>query len=168
MKEEKTSFNDLSYIDQNSGNYQQFIDNIKKGNFVLPYCCYCKKNIWPPVEYCNKCFNKVELINLENEKGKLIDIFHSYMNIEKKKKGNTNKDVTYVDTIVLVEFNGVKLLGSVDMKKYDDPYRTNLTKKTNMTKFEKKSQDSKIIYVKIKKCGFSGNKIFYEFKLVKK
>ncbi len=84
------------------------------------------------------------------------------------KKVNSNKDVTYVDTIVLVEFNGVKLLGSVDIKKYDDPYRKNLTKKTNMTEFGKKSQDSQIIYVKIKKCGFSGNKIFYEFKPAKK
>jgi hypothetical protein len=43
MKVDKTSFNDQSYIDQNSGNYQQFIANIKKGNFVLPYCRYCKK-----------------------------------------------------------------------------------------------------------------------------
>lgn len=165
---EKTTFNDRSYIDQNSGNYEQFIDNIKKGNFVLPYCSYCKKNIWPPVDYCITCFNELELINLENEKGKLIDIFHSYMNIEKMKKRNSNSDITYVDIMVLVEFNGVKLLGSIDVKKYDDRYRTNLTEKTKVTKFKKNSQDSKITYVKIKKCGFSCNKIFYKFKPVKK
>lgn len=169
MKVDKTSFNDQSYINQNSGNYQQFIDNIKKGNFVLPYCCYCKKNIWPPVDYCITCFNELELINLENEKGKLIDIFHSYMNVEKKMiEENSNSDITNEDTIALVEFNGVKLLGSIDIKKYDDRYRTNLTEKTKVTKFKKNSQDSKITYVKIKKCGFSCNKIFYKFKPVKK
>ena len=169
MKVDKTSFNDQSYIDENSGNYQQFIANIKKGNFVLPYCRYCKKNIWPPVDYCIKCFNKLELINLQNEKGKLIDIFHSYMNIEKKMiKENSNSDITNEDVIALVEFNGVKLLGSIDIKKRDDPFRTNVTKKTNMTKCEEKSQDSQITYVKIKKCGFSCDKIFYKFKPVKK
>jgi hypothetical protein len=90
------------------------------------------------------------------------------MNRERLIDENSNSDITNEDIIALVEFNGVKLLGSIDIKKCVDPYRTNVTKKTNMTKCEKKSRDSQTIYVKIKKCGFSGNKIFYEFKPVKK
>jgi hypothetical protein len=83
-------------------------------------------------------------------------------------KENSNSDITNEDIIALVEFDGVKPLGSIDIKKRDDPFRTNVTKKTNMTKCEEKSQDSRITYVKIKKCGFSCDKIFYKFKPVKK
>lgn len=34
---------------------------IKKGHFVVGQCTKCKKVVWPPSDFCNKCFGEVSI-----------------------------------------------------------------------------------------------------------
>lgn len=36
-----------------------FDSELKKGNFVVAECIDCQKIVWPPSEFCNKCFKEV-------------------------------------------------------------------------------------------------------------
>jgi len=143
-----------------SSNYETFIKFMRKGKFMIPYCKTCKKNIWPPTDYCTICFNLLELIDLKQQDGKLIDIFHSFVG-KKEIKPNESK-TRGVDIIGLVDFNGVKLLGSINKSTYN--YFNNLKKyqNPNATGFFDYSQ----VRVKLQKCGILENSLFYKFKLV--
>ncbi|HEU5172340.1 MAG TPA: hypothetical protein VFT83_02335 [Nitrososphaeraceae archaeon] len=124
-------------------NYINFIENIQRGNFVLPYCRRCKKNIWPPSDNCRLCLGTLSLENCNNKIGKILEIFVSKMM-------NINND--YKNRLmVLVDINEVILLGSLSV---------------DLEKPEKASFKGNL--VKIKKCGFINNKIFYEFEILNK
>ena len=124
-------------------NYINFIENIQRGNFVLPYCRRCKKNIWPPSDNCRLCLGTLSLENCNNKIGKILEIFVSkMMNIN-----NDNKN----RLMILVDINEVILLGSLSVDR-EKPEKANF--KGNL--------------VKIKKCGFINNKIFYEFEILNK
>ena len=45
---------------------------LEKGNFVIGECSKCKKNIWPPSEFCNSCFGDV-IIKQGSFEGKIIE-----------------------------------------------------------------------------------------------
>lgn len=49
-----------------------FESELSKGKFYIPECSVCKKNIWPPVEFCNQCFGIVSLKKGDFE-GKIIE-----------------------------------------------------------------------------------------------
>ncbi len=49
-----------------------FEDKLSKGQFYIPECLACKKIIWPPSEYCDKCNRKTSLKKEEFE-GKIIE-----------------------------------------------------------------------------------------------
>ena len=119
--------------------YQKFIENIKRGNFVLPYCRRCKKNSWPPSDNCRLCLGMLSLKDCNNKNGKILEIFVSKI---------MNNDNTLM---VLVDINEVILLGSLSID-------------------TKKQEKSSLIdnLVRIKKCGFIDNKIFYEFEILNK
>jgi hypothetical protein len=122
-------------------NYINFIENIQRGNFVLPYCRRCKKNIWPPSDNCRLCLGTLSLENCNNKIGKILEIFVSKMM-------NINND--YKNRLmILVDINEVILLGSLSV---------------DLEKPEKASFKGNL--VKIKKCGFINNKIFYEFEIL--
>jgi len=36
-----------------------FEEELKKGKFVCGECQNCKKLVWPPSNYCNRCFKQV-------------------------------------------------------------------------------------------------------------
>ena len=121
-------------------NYLTFIENIRKGNFVLPYCKKCKKNIWPPADICRLCLGLLSIENSNNKIGQILEIF--VPNILKY----NNKNIL----MILVEINQLILLGSVSFDQ-DTIERINFKHKL----------------VRIKKCGFIDKKIFYEFELCK-
>lgn len=121
-------------------NYLTFIENIRKGNFVLPYCKKCKKNTWPPADICRLCLGVLSIENSNNKIGQILEIF--VPNILKY----NNKNIL----MILVEINQLILLGSVSFDQ-DTIERFNLKHKL----------------VRIKKCGFIDKKIFYEFELCK-
>ncbi len=124
-------------------NYINFIENIQRGNFVLPYCRRCKKNIWPPSDNCRLCLGTLSLENCNNKIGKILEIFVSKMM-------NINND--YKNRLmILVDINEVILIGSLSV---------------DLEKPEKASFKGNL--VKIKKCGFINNKIFYEFEILNK
>ncbi|HET8856237.1 MAG TPA: hypothetical protein VFM28_01795 [Nitrososphaeraceae archaeon] len=124
-------------------NYINFIENIQRGNFVLPYCRRCKKNIWPPSDNCRLCLGTLSLENCNNKIGKILEIFVSKMM-------NINNDYKN-KLMILVDINEVILLGSLSV---------------DLEKPEKASFKGNL--VKIKKCGFINNKIFYEFEILNK
>ena len=37
----------------------RFEQELKNGNFVCSECLKCQNLVWPPSEYCNKCFGNV-------------------------------------------------------------------------------------------------------------
>lgn len=121
-------------------NYISFIKNIERGNFVLPYCKRCKKNIWPPSDICRLCLANLSIENCNKKIGKILEIFVS-------KISNKNTDDILM---ILVEIHEVILLGSLSVDH-------NIIKRINL----------KENLVRIKKCGFIDNKIFYEFELCK-
>jgi len=49
-----------------------FESELSKGNFCIPECIKCKKTIWPPSEFCDRCNGKVSLKSGEFE-GKIIE-----------------------------------------------------------------------------------------------
>lgn len=58
----------------------RFKAEIEKGNFVIGECADCKTIVWPPSDYCNKCFANVKW-RTSSQIGKLIEF---------SKKDNTN------------------------------------------------------------------------------
>ena len=49
-----------------------FESALKNGQFCIPFCSSCKRNIWPATEFCNQCFRKTSL-HKENFEGKIIE-----------------------------------------------------------------------------------------------
>ena len=37
---------------------KKFLDEIKKGNFVISKCKNCNVVVWPPSEFCNQCLSQ--------------------------------------------------------------------------------------------------------------
>lgn len=125
-------------------NYTSFIENIERGDFVLPYCKRCKKNIWPPSDNCRVCLANLSIENCNKKIGKILEIFVS--KISNSNNDNINDDIL----MILVEIHEVILLGSLSVDH-------NIIERINL----------KENLVRIKKCGFIDNKIFYEFELCK-
>ena len=121
-------------------NYTSFIENIERGNFVLPYCKRCKKNIWPPSDNCRLCLANLSIENCNKKTGKILEILVSKITI------NNNNNIL----MILVDIHEVILLGSLSVDH-------NIIKRINF----------KGNKVRIKKCGFIDNKIYYEFELCK-
>ena len=49
-----------------------FESELKKGIFTIPQCEKCNKFVWPPSEFCDKCFGNTVLKTGEFE-GKIIE-----------------------------------------------------------------------------------------------
>ncbi len=113
------------------------MEYIESGRFVLAYCNKCRKTIWPPADNCRLCLNKLSLKDYKNKKGKILEYF-----LDKFTDNNTNT------IMILVELDEVILIGSLDQDKI------------NTANIEGKK-------VRMKKCGFINQKIFYHFEIVK-
>ncbi len=37
----------------------KFEQELKNNNFLCSYCVKCNKTVWPPGDFCNRCFNEV-------------------------------------------------------------------------------------------------------------
>ncbi|HZB64769.1 MAG TPA: zinc ribbon domain-containing protein [Nitrososphaeraceae archaeon] len=112
------------------------MDYIKSGRFVLPYCKNCRKTIWPPADNCRLCLNNLSLKDYKNKKGKILEFFLD------KFTNNTANTI-----MILVQLDQVILIGSLDQDKI------------NAGNIEGKK-------VRMKKCGFINQKIFYRFEIV--
>ena len=74
----------------------KFETELKKGNFLIGECPNCNLVIWPPSDFCSKCFQPVNWKNSQVN-GKLIEF--------------SNKDGEY---FCLVEFEGaIKIMGKL-------------------------------------------------------
>lgn len=69
----------------------------KETEFICSECKKCKKLVWPPNDYCNRCFGEV-VWRPVSDTGKLIEF---------SKKGNT--------FFCIAEFeNEIRIMGSLD------------------------------------------------------
>lgn len=49
-----------------------FESELQNGKFFIPFCNSCKRNIWPPVEFCNQCFGEIS-IRKEEPEGRIVE-----------------------------------------------------------------------------------------------
>ncbi len=49
-----------------------FESELKNGNFCIPECIECKEIVWPPTDFCSKCFGKISLKRGDFE-GKILE-----------------------------------------------------------------------------------------------
>ena len=66
-----------------------FEAELKKGKFMIPECLKCNEVVWPPSDYCNNCFGKINLresngIGTILEFSKNNDMFFCLVEFEKK------------------------------------------------------------------------------------
>jgi len=73
-----------------------FEEELSKGQFCIPECLACKKIIWPPSEFCDKCNEETSLKKGEFE-GKIVEF----------SKQNENY------FCVVEFFNSMKLMGKM-------------------------------------------------------
>jgi uncharacterized protein len=68
-----------------------FEEELSKGQFYIPECLVCKKIIWPPSEFCDKCSGETSLKKGEFE-GKIIEFSKQnenyFCDIHSKKESN--------------------------------------------------------------------------------
>ena len=50
----------------------KFNEELKAGKFVCSECQKCKKLVWPPNDYCNRCFGEVKWRPVSRT-GKLVE-----------------------------------------------------------------------------------------------
>lgn len=92
-----------------------FESELKKGNFIIGECIYCKKIVWPPSEFCNQCFRDVSWRKGSNE-GKIIEFskqnndYFCIVEIENTIRiiGKIVSGVPNVGQRVMIEHCGVK------------------------------------------------------------
>jgi len=66
-----------------------FEKELSKGIFIIPECPSCKDVVWPPSDFCNRCFGKVNWKKSEGigkiiEYSKKDDIFFCLAEFENK------------------------------------------------------------------------------------
>jgi uncharacterized OB-fold protein len=77
-----------------------FIDYLKKGEFLVPMCTKCGKRAWPPSPSCPKCFGKVVLKKVDKT-GILVEFATSHV------RGHEG-------VFGIIEMDGFRLVGSFD------------------------------------------------------
>ena len=63
-----------------------FENELEKGQFYLPQCLSCKKWVWPPSEFCDRCNGETSLKKKQFE-GKIIEF--SKQNAKVRKISNS-------------------------------------------------------------------------------
>ena len=51
----------------------KFETELKAGNFVTSECVHCDKIVWPPSDYCDRCFNEVSWRKV-SKNGTIIEV----------------------------------------------------------------------------------------------
>ena len=75
----------------------KFEAELKAGNFVTSECPDCKKIVWPPSDYCDRCFKEVNWRKV-SENGTIIEL---------SRKEN--------DVFCITEFeNKIRVMGKLD------------------------------------------------------
>lgn len=77
---------------------QEFLEHLKRGEFLMPMCTFCGSKAWPPSHRCPRCLRKTSLKKIETT-GTLIEFTNSHV---KGKEG----------VFGLVEMSGIKIVGS--------------------------------------------------------
>ncbi len=80
----------------------RFETELKKGNFVCSECKKCNQLVWPPSEFCSKCFQSVTWRQITPD-AKLVEF---------SKKGD--------QIFCIAEFeDDIRVIGTFDTKHYD-------------------------------------------------
>ncbi|MDE1861888.1 MAG: hypothetical protein KGI33_03140 [Thaumarchaeota archaeon] len=95
----------------------RFEEELKRDKFVCSECSRCKKIVWPPSNYCNKCLNettwreisrKGKLVEYSYNKGECFGIveFESQIRIVGTVKGSERPDVGQIMNLEKCDYDG--------------------------------------------------------------
>jgi uncharacterized OB-fold protein len=79
---------------------EEFLKNLKRGKFMIPYCISCNSATWPPSDHCYLCASKTKLRRIEHITGKLVEF-------------TASNDMGSRRVFGVVDIEGVKLIGSI-------------------------------------------------------
>ena len=78
---------------------RRFMNQLKKGSFVIYYCTTCRMKIWPPYEHCPACYHRTSTIPA-GKLGRIVEFSTSWLE---------EKEVV----VALIDMDGILLMGSV-------------------------------------------------------
>lgn len=79
---------------------EQFLCNLRRSRFAIPYCIRCGLPVWPPIDQCYICMSRVKLRRLRSPVGSLIEY-------------TTARNLCSPIIFGVVRINGIKLVGSI-------------------------------------------------------
>ena len=78
---------------------EQFLRNLRRSRFAIPYCIRCGLPAWPPIDQCYFCMSRVKLIRIRSPVGSLIEY-------------TTARNLCSPIIFGVVRTNGINLVGS--------------------------------------------------------
>ena len=84
-------------------NLQDFLDSLRKGEFLLPVCVSCQAKVWPPSGTCPHCYSHTNLQKIELT-GTLVEFAESNI---KNKRGKFG----------VIELDGITLIAGLRANK---------------------------------------------------
>jgi uncharacterized OB-fold protein len=79
---------------------EQFLCNLKRSRFAIPYCIGCSLPVWPPIDQCYFCMSRVKLRRIRSPVGSLIEY-------------TTAHNLCSPIIFGVIRINGIKLVGSL-------------------------------------------------------
>jgi uncharacterized OB-fold protein len=79
---------------------EQFLCNLRRSRFAIPYCIRCDLPVWPPIDQCYFCMSRVKLIRIRSPVGSLIEY-------------TTARNLCSPIIFGVVRINGINLVGSL-------------------------------------------------------
>jgi uncharacterized OB-fold protein len=78
---------------------EQFLRNLRRSRFAIPYCIRCGLPAWPPIDQCYFCMSRVKLRRIRSPIGSLIEY-------------TTARNLCSPIIFGVVRTNGINLVGS--------------------------------------------------------
>ena len=79
---------------------EQFLRNLRRGRFAIPYCIRCGLPAWPPMDQCYFCMSRVKLRRIRSPIGSLIEY-------------TTARNLCSPIIFGVIRTNGINLVGSL-------------------------------------------------------
>lgn len=79
---------------------QEFLDSIRKGEFMIPICTSCSSAAWPPSRICSRCYSPTILQKIMT-RGKVVEFAFSNL---RDKQGQFG----------LIDIGGVWIVGRLE------------------------------------------------------
>jgi uncharacterized OB-fold protein len=79
---------------------EQFLRNLRRSRFAIPFCIRCGLPAWPPIDQCYFCMSRVKLRRIRSPIGSLIEY-------------TTARNLCSPIIFGVIRTNGINLVGSL-------------------------------------------------------